>query len=257
MRFFISLSLVFLFLQSSISFAEDFSDNSDCKVVFLGGSKISSTNPSNQKEPVKTVFTSADRIIVDLYDDGSIVVKKRIFSNPQPYSYSVLDNLAPELLHDIVDITATYYECYALRKDGVLIMIGDYEHPDSSPKILFENVITVVGSVLAIAGIQEIQGVRSGFTYGRTFGGDSSKILDKISSNVLDVVANCFAFSFRVTDGSDTTVVSLGAPEYEGDSSSVADKLHDIVKVEPNDYFSGFIATRRDGSKVSWGEKSK
>ena len=93
MRLFISLSLAFLFLQSSISFAEDFPDNSDCKDVFLGDSKISSTNPSNQKEPVKTVFTSADRIIVDLYDDGSI---------------------ATELLNDIVDITSTFLDCFSL-----------------------------------------------------------------------------------------------------------------------------------------------
>jgi len=80
-------------------------------------------------------------------------------------------------------------------------------------------------------------------------GGNSSVVSNTLSSGVLSVVANDYAFAALKSDGS---VVTWGYSTYGGDSSSVSDAISSNV-ISITAAFRAFAAIKSDGSVVTWG----
>jgi hypothetical protein len=80
-------------------------------------------------------------------------------------------------------------------------------------------------------------------------GGNSSSVVDSLSSGVTAVYSNPGSFAALKSNGS---VVTWGSPSYGGNSSSVASGLSSGVTAVSSSYFA-FAAVKSDGAVVTWG----
>lgn len=138
--------------------------------------------------------------------------------------------------------------CAALTDIGSVITWGVEKEDYSIGNKLRENVSKVVSSYGAFAALKNNGKV---ITWGmQKYGGNSSIVEKDLLSGVIDIVASIHAFSAIKENGQ---VISWGRLFNIHDGVGIyitEDK--DVVKVEPMGF--SFIATKKDGKKIKWGD---
>jgi len=136
----------------------------------------------------------------------------------------------------------------ALTDIGSVITWGSEKEDYSIGNKLRKNVSKVVSSYGAFAAMKNNGQV---ITWGsEIYGGDSSIVEKDLISGVIDIVASIHAFSAIKENGQ---VISWGRLNIIGSGMGMYRLDRDVVKVEPMGF--SFIATKKDGEKVKWGDR--
>jgi uncharacterized protein YjbI with pentapeptide repeats/alpha-tubulin suppressor-like RCC1 family protein len=236
-----------------------------------GGSSIlnASTNThtsisSSLQSGVVTIYSNLGSFAA-LKSDGSIVT----------WGYSVYggdsSSVSANLSSGVVSICNTYYAFAALKSDGSVVAWGHSLYGGDSSSVsasLTSGVVSVYSNSYSFAALKSNGSV---VTWGNAqYGGNSStydpagsgtytSVSSDLTSGVMYIYANYYAFAALKNDGS---VVAWGRSAFGGRLStyntsgqiytSIASSVSsDVVAVYPN--HMAFVALKSDGSVISWG----
>lgn len=220
----------------------------DGSVVAWGGSAQGGTGvPSEIQNAVKVRGT--DYAFCALEADGTIWT----------WGSSVYGGARPAQPTGISEVYSNSYAFTAVKTDNTAFSWGFGNYGGTSPAGL-SNVDTVVSNLRAFAALRTDGSVvawgynlQNDAAYsvldGATATGDSSALLQALSSGVVEIYANDQAFAALKSDGS---VVTWGQNADGGDSSAVSAQLASGV-VEIFSTQRAFAALKSDGSLVVWG----
>ena len=190
---------------------------------------------------VVQVFSS-NRAFAALREDGSVVTWGGSVAGGD--SSTVASKLNGDV--DVVQVFSSGYAFTALREDGSVVTWGDSSFGGDSNSVADKlnsdvDVVQVFSTFGAFAALREDGSV---VTWGYSgYGSDSSvgywdaygyhrisSVADKLNGDVdvVQVFSSNHAFAAMREDGS---VVTWGESEFGGDSSTVADQLHNVVAI--------------------------